>query len=99
MRSTPLIEEAPTSTSRSSWATSSASMPEWRLIHAPGSWALHTQGVSARRWRARSRAALTRCLIVSESRVLHEAMSARVGVCTSMRMSIRSRRGPDKRSR
>ena len=73
-------------------------MPEFRLIHAPGSCALQCHGVPVSRCRARSRAAATRSRMVAESRESPVAMSARVGVCTSMRMSMRSSNGPDRRA-
>ena len=56
-------------------------------------------GVPLRRVRALKRASITRPRIDAESRVCVDARSARLGVCTSMRMSIRSSNGPDKRAR
>lgn len=74
-------------------------MPEWCRSHAPGSWAFMVHGVPLRRVRALKRASITRPRIDAESRVCVDARSARLGVCTSMRMSIRSSNGPDKRAR
>lgn len=74
-------------------------MPEWWRSHAPGSCAFTLQGVSSSRLRALARASMTRSRIEAESRSFVAAMSTRVGVCTSMRMSIRSRSGPDSRAR
>ena len=72
-------------------------MPEWCRSHAPGSCAFMVHGVPFRRVRALERASITRPRIDAESRVCVDARSARLGVCTSMRMSIRSSNGPDKR--
>ena len=74
-------------------------MPEWCRSHAPGSCAFMVHGVPFRRMRALERASITRPRIDAESRVCVDARSARLGVCTSMRMSIRSSNGPDKRAR
>ena len=74
-------------------------MPEWCRSQAPGSCAFMVHGVPLRRDRALERASITRSRIDAESRVCVDARSARLGVCTSMRMSIRSSNGPDKRSR
>ena len=74
-------------------------MPEWWRNHAPGSCAFMVHGVSLRRVRALERASITRWRIDAESFLCVDARSARLGVCTSMRMSIRSSNGPDKRAR
>lgn len=74
-------------------------MPEWWRSHAPGSCAFMVHGVPFRRVCALERASITRPRIDAESRVCVDARSARLGVCTSMRMSIRSSNGPDKRAR
>ena len=74
-------------------------MPEWWRSHDPGSCTLSVHGVPASLRRVLARASMTRWRIVSEVWTIVADMSARLGVCTSMRMSIRSSSGPDKRAR